>query len=292
MGKEFTVFSDESHVTASVLRSIASVSLPTNKVDEVNCEIKAILENSNVEEFKWHSLKSAKYRFAAEKIISQIIRYVGTSELRIDTLIWNTSDNRHKIKNRDDIANFERMYFHLLKNIFSRREIGSSWHVYPDERVDVDWETVDNCLKNVGKWKEILDFPILNETYIIEKFNVSNFKQICSAQEPLCQVADLFAGMAVYSFDNYAKYKTWQEKNVIKQLSLFESETESSEERLSGSDKERLPMLHLLKSLCSGCKLGVSIDQKQGFWTPNPGNPINFWSYVPQHEKDKAPVRS
>jgi len=42
---------------------------------------------------------------------------------------------------------------------------------------------------------------------------------------------------------------------------------------------------------CKKRKLGVSLETKRCFSTPNPNNPINFWYYKPQHKMDKAPIK-
>ena len=65
---KYTVFSDESYISAERFRSIGAFSFPMNLADEINEQIVSIQSDSNVREFKWKSLKDAQYRFCALKI--------------------------------------------------------------------------------------------------------------------------------------------------------------------------------------------------------------------------------
>lgn len=72
----------------------------------------------------------------------------------MDTIIWDTYDSRHKIQGRDDIVNYERMFFHLLSNTMKKRCRGSKLIIRPDIRVGIDWSTIHDCLYYVGKRQE------------------------------------------------------------------------------------------------------------------------------------------
>ncbi len=39
---------------------------------------------------------------------------------------------------------------------------------------------------------------------------------------------------------------------------------------------------------CKKHKLGVSLKSSEGLWTPNPGNPINFWTFKAQSSNEKT----
>ena len=49
------------------------------------------------------------------------IKAVLEKSIRIDSLMWDIDDSRHKISGRDDTANLCRMYHHLLRNVFLER---------------------------------------------------------------------------------------------------------------------------------------------------------------------------
>ena len=132
--ESYSVFTDESHVTAARYRSVAAVSMPTVRVPSLRSALSAALVSSNVREFKWKKLQSAKYRFAAQKLATQAFEALDPPGLRLDVLVWDTQDERHSVRHRNDRANYERMFFHLLRWLMQRRGQGTTWEVFPDER--------------------------------------------------------------------------------------------------------------------------------------------------------------
>jgi len=112
-----------------------------------------------------------------------------------------------------------------------------------------------------------------------------------SKDEPIVQLADLFAGFARFSREKGKRYWSWLKTEETKcQPSLFLIEDNNSGE-ISKADKARFSLLREFDNFCKKRKLGVSLKEKKYLWTPNPENPVNFWSYEPQHEMDKAPTR-
>ena len=282
---EYCAYSDESYITANQYRSIATFSFPKNRHNEIDSELRNILGKSNVKEFKWQKLRNAKNRFCAEEFINFLMDQLFKLDLRIDVLIWDTQDSRHKIQGRDDSANFERMFFHLLKNVMKKREKNSKWYVFPDEKQDIDWYNVQQCLANVGKWREYIKGLFLNE--LSEPFyHIKSFKQVESYYEPCAQMADLFAGLAVFSKTKYARYKSWCEINDP-QMCLFDVGEDIA---FSNKEKQRFKILSKCANGFKAKKLGVSLETKGCLCTFDPTRPINFWHYIPQQAYDKAPV--
>lgn len=257
-------------------------------MQQLTHDLDCLLKDSEVTELKWAKLASARHRFAAEKVIKCLLEMWVAYGLRVDTLIWDTHDQRHNIVGRDDVANFGRMYFHLLKSVLKKREAGSIWSIFPDEHVQLDWNTLHHCVQQVGKWKEVFRLPLFNVMDEREFFNVETFEQCNSRRTPISQACDLFAGMSVYSCNHYDKYTAWLSREQG-QLQLFG--TEQADQQLSKRHRERLPVLHGFVLKCKELRLGVSINEKRRLWTPKPSNPINFWHYHPQREEDKAPLR-
>jgi len=104
-------------------------------------------------------------------------------------------------------------------------------------------------------------------------------------------MADLFAGLAVFSRQRFDEYQQWLWLLAkSKRVRLFESE--HSEPDSSRRTQERFDVLAEFDRLCKKHKMGVSLKTKRGLWTPDPKKPINFWVYEPQHPLDKAPRRS
>ena len=281
---EYIVFTDESSITASRYQSIAAFSFPFSQLDSIKKEIKGILSSSDVREFKWQRLGSAKYRFCALKIVDWIFQNLEAKALRLDVLTWDTHDSRHQINKRDDTKNYERMFFHLLNNSMARRKLEASWHIRPDQKTDIDWQTCHECLKSAGKWIIEIVESISDKKKEYRRFEINSLEEVNSVDEPCTQIADLFAGMSVFAIDNFPKYTEWIE---YKYPSLFSQNQEPS---FSNSERERLRVLDQLLMHCNRQKLSVSYNTNKRLNTYDPKKPINFWFYIPQHDQDKAPV--
>lgn len=107
-------YADETHHNTGRYRGVALITLDANKAGYVTDCLRTILFKSSIEEFKWAKLKSARYRFAAQKIVDIVLEWLIQDSMRIDVLSWDIEDSRHKIHNRSDIRNLRRMYYFLF----------------------------------------------------------------------------------------------------------------------------------------------------------------------------------
>ncbi|MEX2281230.1 MAG: hypothetical protein WEE89_01955 [Gemmatimonadota bacterium] len=287
MSDRYYAISDESQITASRFRSIASVSLPVSVAASFNDRASECLEKSRVSEFKWHELKSAKRRFCAMRLIDRVLDDLLAIDGRIDVVVWDTQDSRHSVEHRDDDKNFERMYFHLHKTLMLRRPLEAEWHLRPDERFGIDWRTLQECLHSVGSWRKYYEQTLLAEEFSVAQFHVKSLKQVSSCDLPLCQVADLFAGMAAYTRTHGGMAVWWQHC----QAGQGELIDEATARRVSSADRERLPVICYFNERCKEKRLGVSLATHGYLFTPSPANPLNFWHYMPQHSSDQAPAK-
>lgn len=114
-------YSDESYYTDERYRSIAVVTLENSDKDNFSRTFGELISGSQISEFKWNKLRQARERFAAMKMIDEAIILAQNRHIRIDVLIWDTEDSRHGIKGRDDIANLQRMYYHLFKYVLKAK---------------------------------------------------------------------------------------------------------------------------------------------------------------------------
>jgi len=280
-------YSDESKYNVGRYRSISLVTIRFVNYDKIREQLIKILHESELDEFKWKKLRGAKYRFCALKIIKYLLAECNNEKLRIDTLIWDTHDKRHRIIGRDDIANLHRMYFHLLKNVLNYRwPINRTWHLFPDKMSQIDWETLGKCINSATSMKKLLneeDLKLLHKE--IKTFRIRKLEPIDSTDEPFIQVADLFAGMSVYSRECYDKYQKWLDISTG-QGTIFEDNNSCN-----SSDYNRCEVINDLCTLCRGREMTLSNDRDQGLKTLNPYDPINFWLYESTYEKDTAPVR-
>lgn len=285
---EYVSFSDESYTTAVRFRGICAVSFPRDRLDFIEDEIKRILHESGVEdEFKWQKTRNAKYRLCADKLFRFAIKQITESAMRVDVLVWDTHDRRHDVAARDDEANYERMFFHLLKNVMKKRERNSLWHIFPDEKLGIDWNTIEDCLGNFGQRIDAMPHALIRDLFTDPFYQIKTFKQVASSASVSVQLADFFAGIGVFAREKSQKYFQWIDDGPG-MLSLFVTKKDAP----SGADRERFRLIHDLNRLCKEHRLGVSLESRRYLWTPEPRNPLNFWHYEPKHEKDRAPTRS
>lgn len=284
----YAAFSDESRHSDGRFRSIAAVSLPANSVVDLNGRIATLLTAKGIGEFKWQNLTSAKARFAAIELVDLVFNDLLPLGGRVDVLIWDIEDSRHTVPGRDDRRNYERMFFHLHRAAMKRREGGAAWHIRPDERVEIDWDTIRSCLTSVGAWRQHFDHPLLREAFSETFFSVASLREVISSQTPLCQLADFFAGIAPYSRERSELIKRWL-SHTSGQGEFYD---EAAEPKLSGGDRERLPVLKHLADACKRARLGVSLADSGYLQTKDPSRPMNFWHYKPQHDNDRAPTRN
>lgn len=283
-------FADESHWNKGRFRSLGLVTLPLNCLEFVESEVRRLLSESQVREFKWKELDGAKARFAAEKLCTFAVGKACAGQFRVDVLVWDTEDSRHKIPNRDDIANLERMYYHLFRNVLRARWPNNAiWRLHPDEHTALNWETVGDCLENKSTSIEVDCSLFTGGQFRIclrREFGIEEIQAVSSGAHPLLQLADLFAGLAVFSRNKFDDYQKWLQA-TSPQVRLFDEGNAS--DNPSRSSLERFQVLEMFDRLCKQKKLGVSLKNRRGLWTPKPENPINFWMYEPQHPEDKAP---
>lgn len=286
-------FSDESNWNKGRFRSLGLVTCPFSFLKELEAELRNLLEESGVSEFKWKELDGAKERFAAVKMCQFAVEHACSGRLRVDVLIWDIQDSRHNIPGRDDIANLQRMYYHLFRNVMRARWPNDAvWRLHPDEHTALDWETVQDCLEKVAATVEVVPPNLIGKRFRLRlrrEFGLEEIRPVSSKEHPLLQLADLFAGMAVFSRDKFQEYQRWL-PTAAGQSTLFPDDEDRSDP--TRSMRERFHVLRKFDSLCKEHKMGVSLETRQGLWTPKPENPLNFWIYEPQHPEDRAPRRS
>jgi len=288
-----SAFSDEAYYVSSRYRSIALVSLEKSHIDSISSELDTILSESGMTEFKWLDLGGARERFTAIKLIDRAIELTLAGIMRIDVLIWDIEDSRHSIRQRDDQTNLQRMYFHLFDStIRIRWPSNSIWELFPDEQSAIDWPKMIDVLIHSGS-----DFRIQRDLFspdqfrygLFHNYKIRSIQELDSHDNPLIQVADLFAGIGAYSYSCHDKYVHW-ERDSTGQIAFGLFENEEIQVEISNRDSERCRVISHLNSICKKHKLSVSLKSKSGFFTFTPDNPINFWMYEPQHPDDQAPT--
>ena len=283
---DYAVFSDESRHTEGRYRSLAAVSVPAADVVALSARIRAALQLDRRGELKWRNVKRRFNRDRAIAVVDVLLAHVDHG-VRVDVLTWDTHDSRHAVRNRDDVANYERMFFHLHRVLMERRGAHSRWHIRPDEQVTIDWQTIRQCLTSTGTWRSGHDMSTLSSEFRHAVPTVLTFREVDSADTPLCQLADLMAGMAAYTRTNanIVRRQLAEPRNQGTLLGMSDQETPSS------TEESRFRVVSHLYWKCKGRRLGVSLRECGYLRTLDPAKPINYWHYEPQHQFDTAPIR-
>ena len=287
-------YSDESYYTNDRYRSVSVVTFENINKERFSRSFRQLLDDSQISEFKWEKLRQARERFAAIKLIDEVISLAQNKLIRLDILVWDTQDSRHQIEGRDDIANLQRMYYHLFKSVLKNRwSAESNWLLLPDENSALDWQSVQDYLDTAGLSIQISNNLFDEKPFRIKlsrDFQIVGIKEISSVKESICQVADLFAGIGAYSRSNFTKYLEWLDCENG-QMRLI-TETSQENQKFTNSEKERFKIIKHLDDSCKRNKFRVSLKRGKGFKTFDPRSPINFWVYEPQNSKDKAPTKN
>ncbi len=285
-------FADESNWNKGRFRSLGLVTTPLGYIEDLEKQAKEILQESGIREFKWKNLRGARERFVAEKLCRFAIEYARNGYIRVDVLIWDIEDSRHRISGRDDIANLGRMYYHLFRNVMRARWPDHAvWKLHPDEHTAMDWGVLQECLENKSITIEVDRSLFTGGQFrfrLRQEFGIKEIKPVSSEKHILLQIADLFAGLGAFSYEKFNEYQTWL-KEQSPQLPLLSETIEFV--KLTKKMKERFVVLKKFDELCKRYKMGVSLRTYRGLRTLNPENPLNFWLYEPQHPEDKAPTK-
>ncbi|MBD3311426.1 MAG: hypothetical protein GF349_02945 [Candidatus Magasanikbacteria bacterium] len=278
-------FSDDSCHVNGRYNSLALVSLQKKDLEAISNSFVELLNESGIKkEFKWEKVKNAKYRLAGEKIINLVFKY--QAKLRIDVVIWDLEDQRHKnIKGCDDAENLVRMYYHLVSTTLSRKwpVANNCWRWHPDKQSSVCWNLLQDCI-TTKKHHRTAD--LLNQNPNFEQVNLKSVIPSESCKYPLIQLADLFAGMGSYSYGHNELYKIWKNQNT-RQISMFDV----PKHKFSNGEMEKFTLLSKFDKISKENKLKIALLSTCGLKSHNPNCFVNFWPYTPQHKFDKAPTK-
>ncbi len=210
-------FSDESNWNQGRFRSLGLVSSQIDDAAESERRLAGLLRESGLQEFSWKKLDGARERFAAMKLARFSIAMACAGRLRVDVVVWDIEDSRHKVFGRDDIANLHRMYHHLFRNVLRARWPAEAfWRLHPDEHTAMDWMAVQKRLAGVADHFE-MERSLFTEgefrLRLCHEYGLEEVESVSSRDHPLLQLADLFAGLAVFSRDKYAEYRRWLSGN-------------------------------------------------------------------------------
>ena len=285
-------FSDESHWSQGRYRSVALVSARLEDMTVVERRLKGLVQESGFRELSWSKIRSAKAYFAATKVCDLIAEMARNQLLRVDALIWDTQDSRHKIAGRDDTQNLARMYYHLLSNVIAMRWPSTAlWKFGVDERTDMNWKELVDCLSGQTRRERSTMQRTLSPAAVRPRRIPSKVEQISSSEQPVVQVADLFAGLGAFSWNQREHHQQWKVTELplsFGQQTMFNG---LAQFKISRSAKYKHELLHHFASL-SRPFAQMKGHAGEGLRSYRPDSTINYWLYVPQQSYDKAPQKS
>jgi hypothetical protein len=242
-------YADEAQYNYGRIRGVGMMSAQAGVAQALAGEVRELLDGSGVRECKWEKIRSARGRFAAQKLLDWAIAAVVAGRLRVDVLTWDV--DLSGAEGMPALARLHVMYRRLLEEILPQRwPIGSTFAVFPDEQSAMRWSRLVEGVEQV---------------VVIEPHR--------SEDEPLIQVADLFTGLGVYSRGNYAVYNHW----------LCTPHVDRAAHRrqpalpFSASDRVRCALLDAFFTASKFQWLGVSLRTHGGLRTYGAERPIAFW---------------
>ncbi|OQB05880.1 MAG: hypothetical protein BWY18_00855 [Candidatus Cloacimonetes bacterium ADurb.Bin211] len=276
-------FSDEAYWNIRRYRAIALITSSYEDYKILSAELENIIQSCNISELKWKNV-SVK---TGLKVINFVFNHLDT--LRIDVLIYDIEDSRHKnVKNRDEAENLQRLYYHLLHFVLKNCwQNDATWNWYPDEHNCIKWVELYKFLSS-SSWSSDQDFFNMNNPVSFYNYYKINDIVPCKSDEhPFIQLADFFAGMGAYSYQAFNIIKSEFDKE-IDQIDLFKN---NKSYVLSNNQKNRIPLIKEVYKKALNLKFNLDFVNTSGLCSKPTKDPLNFWLYKPQSDKDKAPTK-
>lgn len=257
-GPAYAGFTDETQYNVGRYRGVALVGCPIAHVPSLNGEVARILMESGVAECKWEKVRSARTRFAAAKLLIWALDAALADRLHVDTLTWDADElpaasaTGTRPRPLPYLKRLHQMYAALLADALTHRWPDDlPWVIYPDEQTALRWPVIAAASPRIA-----------------------SVEPRVSGGEPLIQLADLFAGLAVFSRAGYDTYERW--------LCLPPTERGRTGEPsvslrgMSASDRQRCLLLDDFFMMCKLRLPGVSLRTHRGLRTYDPDKPITF----------------
>jgi hypothetical protein len=250
-------YTDEAQYNVGRYRGLAMLSLRGEDAASCSRDLRAILRASSIHECKWEKVRSAKTLFAARALLDWTIGQVERGILRVDTLTWDTEEGSRAGLGVPHIANLRKMYRILLESVVPERwGARAEWHLYPDEQTAMPWQRLIDGLPQVA-----------------------GITASRSHEHQLIQLADLLAGLAVYSRDSYDLYERWLDNPRDRHGYPDSGRIAGGTNRYSASDRVRCLLLDDFFTSCKLHQLGVSLRTRRGLFTGDarPGLVFRWW---------------
>jgi len=205
----YEAYADESGITEDdEYTSVAIISGEKDKLNNLRHQLLCI-NNNKVDEVKFLQctrLHSPMVKIAQACIKCVIDEFIRNESIRIDIITKSNIIPSNRMS--DEI---EHMYCTLFTHI-ARCWRKNAWNFYPDENSKIDWSNIVSSLNMTTlerkRYRQSLLVTLLEGQKT--KFQFIEVQPKVSTTEPLIQLADLFSGMARFSYNeshNYQKYR-------------------------------------------------------------------------------------
>ncbi len=179
-----------------------------------------------------------------------------------------------------------------MSNVINYRwKAAGFWLMQTDERNDMDWETLEDCLHGRTRREKTARQEWFPDLAQLRTVRLPRVTQVSSSDQPLVQVADLFAGLATFSWNQSEDHSSWRQvgqKIQAGQQNMFSSLGVGDVSKSAHFKHEVLD--HLVSLRLSG--VAMKTQNGEGLRTYGPKNSINFWKYEPKRKSDKAPQKN
>jgi hypothetical protein len=292
--EEISIYSDESGIHGSErYQAIGAFSGGAEDLTELEKAIAEMQVKHGVSNVSYKNISdSYDVQNAMREIIKVCLGQCVSAQVRLDIIIWDMQDKRHKIIGRDDNENLKRMYYRLLAQIMYRWRVPRLISFYPDEKISINWS--DDIQKFITTARKIVDTQFHgitlggNRRENKIKFTETS-EEVDDNDEPLVQAADLIAGLVRKSYEEGESFERWASSADGNQQSLgFEAQVE-----VSNAQRSRFELMKKLRTTAKSHSLGLRFRENQRLETNkyHQSKPLNVWKFEHQDGHDQAPVR-
>jgi hypothetical protein len=251
--KGWMIYSDESSYNYGAVRGVSAVRLRQDDAARLSEELASLLRASSVRELKWEKVRTARAAFAAQKALAWALDLALDGELWIEALTWEVTSATASRARRPTLTQLHSVYTALLSSVMARQsqqgEQSQRWRIVPDEQPAISWTRIQAALPHTA-------------TILPAR----------SGPQPLIQLADIFAGLAVFSRDAYDAYERWL---CVRGRGQGAHATITAE-GVYGSQAYRFVLLDEFYTACVRRLPGISLQTHRGLYTWRPDAPIQF----------------
>jgi hypothetical protein len=261
-------FADEAHYNVGRYRGLGLVSMHEQDVPSLRAELSTILHKSNAAECKWERVRSAKHRFTAQKLLHWTLDHALADSVRVNVLTWDTGTSEDQRQGTHHMKRLRSTYVRLFAHVICRRwPDARRWRFHPDEQEALDWRAIQRDLQQVVSRESA------------RSWEIDHIVPLVSRDEPFVQLADLFAGLAVFSRDGYDDYEQWL--NAPGENHYEPTGEQHAPAHLSSSLRQRCLILDGFYTECKLRNARVSLRTNRGLRTYDPHPPIAFEWFKP-----------